>query len=172
MVRSLSFVYLFVILAVSYIGGALLYRELPATSVEKMLALLDARVVDGDRVGWIWPALIMALFILLAYVLSLFKKSRFLVILIGALKSVLFGLSSSYLLASGMKMIEYTIWWFPFQFVTCFLFLVACAILSPPFFTQTLGKKKRNTKSLPIILILIGLVTTLEIVIYYVILDK
>ena len=62
MVRSLSFIHLFVILAVGYIGGALLFRELPATSVEKMLTIFDARVVDGHEVEFIWPALMMVLF--------------------------------------------------------------------------------------------------------------
>ena len=171
MVRSLSFVHLFVILAVGYIGGALLFRKLPATSVEKLLAILDARVIDGPAVGWIWPAIMMVSFIVLAYVLSLLKQSRFIVIFIGALKSVLFGLSSGYLLASGMKLIEYAIWWFPFQFITCFLFLVYCAVLSPPFFMRMTGKRKKNTKNLAVLVVIIGIVTTLEIVIYYVLLN-
>jgi len=171
MIRSLSFVHLFVILAVGYIGGALLFRELPATSVETLLALLDARVVDGHKVAWMWPVLMMALFVIVAYALSRFKKVRFIVIFIGALKTVLFGLSSSYLLATGMKMTEYTIWWFPFQFVTCFLFLVYCAVLTPPFFMKTVGKKRRNTRALAVLVILIGIVIALEIVLYYVILN-
>ena len=36
MVRSLSFIHLFVILAVGYIGGALLFREMPAAFYGKI----------------------------------------------------------------------------------------------------------------------------------------
>ena len=43
MIRSLSFTYLFVILAVGYLGGALLFREMPLASVEKMLIIFDAQ---------------------------------------------------------------------------------------------------------------------------------
>jgi len=168
MIRSLSFIHLFIILAVGYIGGTLLYRELPAESVEALLGLLDARVVEGREVFWIWPVLVSVLFFLLALVLSRFKRIRFMVIFIGALKSVLFGLSSSYLLASGMKILVYSVWWFPFQFVICFLFLVFCAVLSPPFFMRTIGKKKRNVKAAPFLLILTAIVTALELVIFYV----
>ena len=49
MARSLSFVYLFVILAISYIGGALLFREWPVTSLEQVIGLYDQRVVKGSE---------------------------------------------------------------------------------------------------------------------------
>lgn len=170
MIRSLSFIHLFVILAVGYIGGALLFRELQAHSVEKMLAIMDARVVDGHDVLWIWPALMMIGYFALVLVLSKFKQTRFLIIFVGALKSVIFGLSSSYLLATGLKMVEYTVWWFPFQFITCFLFLVFCVILAPPFFLKTIGKRKQNPKVLPVLLGLIAVLTTIEMTIFYVLL--
>ena len=53
MVRSLSFIHLFVILAIGYIGGALLFREMPATAIEKLIAFYDARVVLGHEAGYI-----------------------------------------------------------------------------------------------------------------------
>ena len=45
MVRSLSFIHLFVILAIGFIGGALLFREMPATAIERVVTFYDARVV-------------------------------------------------------------------------------------------------------------------------------
>lgn len=167
MIRSLSFTYLFVILAVGYLGGTLLFRELPESSTEKMLAIFDARVVAGHEAKFIWPALATISFFVLAYVLSKFKYSRFSVIFIGAVKAVVFGLSSGYLLAAGMKIINYSIWWFPFQMLICFIFLMYCAILAPPFFLRTTGKKVRNNKALVILLILGAALTAIEFVVFY-----
>lgn len=171
MVRSLSFIYLFVILAIGYLGGTLLFRELPVVSVEKMLAIFDARVVNGHEVNFIWPAVMTSLFFIIVYLLSLIKKFRFPILLIGALKCVIFGLSSAYLLASGMKILEYAVWWFPFQFATGLLLLMFCAILSPPFFVRTIGRRKRNDKALFVIIILIIIVTTVEILIFNLLLN-
>ena len=172
MIRSLSFTYLFVILAVGYLGGALLLRELPVASVEKVLAIFDARIVDGHEVKFIWPALMTASFFLLAFVLSLFKKLRFTVIFVGALKCVVFGLSSGYLLATDMKILEYTVWWFPFQLVTCLLLLLFCATLTPPFFVRTIGQKKRNDRALTVLVGMAVVVTALEVIMFYFILNK
>ena len=167
MIRSLSFTYLFVILAVGYLGGTLLFRELPETSTEKMLTIFDARVVTGQEAKFIWPALVTISFFTLAFVLSKFKYSRFLVIFIGAVKAVIFGVSSGYLLATGVKIINYSIWWFPFQLFICFIFLMYCAILTPPFFLRTIGKKSRNDRAL-VALVIIGLVlTTIEFIVFY-----
>lgn len=167
MTRSLSFTYLFVILAVGYLGGALLFRELPVVSVEKMLAIFDARVVDGHDVLFIWPALMTATFFLAAFLLSNFKRIQFTVFFIGALKCVIFGLSSGYLLSTGMKIVAYTIWWFPFQLITCFLLLMFCAILTPPFFVRTVGRRKRNDKALIALAGITVIVTSLEILMFY-----
>lgn len=171
MIRSLSFTYLFVILAVGYLGGALLLRELPAVSVEKMLVIFDARIVDGREVNFMWPALMTASFFVVAYLLSMFRKVRFAIVFVGALKSVIFGLSSGYSLATGMKIIAYAIWWFPFQLITCFLLLTFCAILSPPFFIRTVGQKKRNDKALTVIAGMAVIVTVLEILVFNFILN-
>ena len=97
MVRSLSFIHLFVILAVGYIGGALLFREMPATAIERVITFYDARVVQGHDAGYIRPVGTAALFFVVVFVLSSFRKTRFTVLFFGAVKCVLFGLSSSYL---------------------------------------------------------------------------
>ena len=167
MIRSLSVTYLFIILAVGYLGGTLLFRELPKASTEKMLAIFDARVVDGHDANLLWPALATFSFFVIAYALSNFKYSRFSVIFIGAVKCVVFGLSSAYLLAAGMKIIEYSIWWFPFQLIICFVYLMFCAILTPPFFLRTTGKKLRNNKALVILAIGGAVLTAVEFTVFY-----
>src|SRR6185312_8011574 len=103
MVRSISFIHLFVILAVGYIGGALLFREMPATAIEKVITFYDARVVQGNTVGYSRPVGTTALFFVVAFVLASFRKAQFTVLFFGAVKCVLFGLSSSYLIGSGAK---------------------------------------------------------------------
>ncbi|MCZ2259512.1 hypothetical protein [Sporosarcina sp. G11-34] len=171
MVRSLSFIHLFVILAVGYIGGALLFREMPAASMEKFITIFDARIIYGHEVGIIRPVVMTALFFVVAYLFSLVKQLKFAVLFFGAFKAVLFGLSSAYLLGSGMKILDYSVWWFPFQFVTCLLFLAYCALLSPPFFLGKINRQKRNEKALTVLVIVTVVVTSLEIGIFYFLLN-
>ncbi|MEK5070850.1 hypothetical protein [Sporosarcina sp. FSL K6-1508] len=171
MVRSLSFIHLFVILAIGYIGGALLFREMPATSVERIVTFYDARVVLGHDAGYIRPVGTAVLFFVLAYALAMYRRTQFAVLFFGAVKCVLFGLSSSYLLASGTKMMAYSIWWFPFQFLICFLFLVYCAVLSPPYFMRTTLGKRSNTRALPAIIGMATAVLAIEIIVFQFILN-
>ncbi|MFJ7933398.1 hypothetical protein [Sporosarcina sp. NPDC096371] len=166
MVRSLSFIHLFIILAVGYIGGALLFREMSATAIERVITFYDARVVQGHEAGFIRPVGTAALFFIVAFTLATFRKTRFLVLFFGAVKCVLFGLSSSYLLGSGAKMMAYSVWWFPFQFIICFLFLMYCAILCPPYFMNTTLGKKRNTRALPTVIALSVAVLAIEIIVF------
>ncbi|MFS0576692.1 hypothetical protein AB1K83_13720 [Sporosarcina sp. 179-K 3D1 HS] len=167
MVRSLSFIHLFIILAVGYIGGALLFREIPSEAVERWIAFYDARVVEGREAGVIRPIGALVSFYIVAYVFARIRQTRPLVLFTGALKSVFFGLASSYLLGSGMKMLDYTVWWFPFQFASCFLFLLYCAVLRPPYFMQSTIGKRRNPRALPILLFLSACVLLGEMAIYY-----
>jgi hypothetical protein len=166
LVRSLSFIHLFVILAIGFIGGALLFREMPTTAVERVVTFYDARVVLGHDAGYIKPVGMAALFFIIAFILAMFRKTRFTVLLFGAVKCVLFGLSSSYLLASGTKIMAYSICWFPFQFLICFLFLVYCAILSPPYFMRSTMGKGPNTRALPMIVGMSIAILAIEIIVF------
>ena len=166
MIRSLSFTYLFIILTVGYLGGTLLFREMPLASVENLLGLFDGRIVDGHATSFIKPFLMTQLFFLIAFGLSFVKKLRFIITFIGAIKCVLFGLATGYLLSSGMKIIEYGLWWFPSQLAICFLLLLFCAILKPPFFIKTVGHKSRNDRALLFLLGLVMLITVAEFLIY------
>ncbi len=144
---------------------------MPLVSVEKMLVLFDARVVEGHGANFLRPLLMNAVFFLIAFGLSFVKKLRFMITFIGALKCVFFGLSTGYLLSTGMKIVEYSVWWFPFQLAICFVLLLFCAILKPPFFVRTVGHKKRNDKAL---LFLVGLaifIIAIEFLIFYFILQ-
>ncbi len=166
MVRSLSFIHLFIILAVGFIGGALLFREMPTSVIERVILFYDGRVVQGHDVGYSRPIGTTAFFFVFVFVLSAFEKTRFMVLFLGAVKCVLFGLSSSYLISSGAKMVAYSIWWFPFQFIGCFLFLVYCAVLHPPFFTRPTIGKSRNLRPLPLLIGLSVAVLASEIIIF------
>lgn len=171
MVRSLSFIHLFAILAVGYIGGALLSREISVASMEKFIVFYDARVVRGPESGFLRPIATSVLFFVGAYVLSMFPKMRFTILFVGAVKSVLFGMSSSFLLSSGMKMIDYTVWWFPFQLLTCYLFLLYCAVLSPPYFMRTTVGKKRNPRAIPVLIGLSAVLLAVEMLVFFLLLN-
>lgn len=167
MTRSLSFPYLFIILAVSFLGGTLLFRELSEASVAKILFYSDARVVNGHEANLFLPAVIVLLFFGFALLFARFTYSRFFVVVVGAIKCVLFGISSAYLLAKGLKVYEYAFWWFPFQFILCFLLLLFTFVLTPPFFLKTTGKKERNNRTLLMLLILAILIVVVENLLFY-----
>lgn len=167
MARSLSFIYLFVILAISYIGGALLFREWPIASLEPIVGLYDQRVVKGAGASWWSPIVVTASFITLAMILSKYKRVRFMTMFIGALKCVLFGLSSTYFLSTGMKLVVYTVWWFPFQFVGCFLLLILCSVVHPPFFIAPAHKKNRPLSTVPLLIGLLLIIQLLELTIFH-----
>lgn len=166
MTRSLLFTYLFIVLAVGYFGGTLLFRELSETSVAKVLLFFDARVVKGHEANLFLPAVIVICFFGLIILLARFTYSRFLVLLVGAVKCVIFGVSSAYLLAKGLKVYEYAVWWFPFQLLLCFILLVFSAHLVPPFFMKTTGKKERNPRALMTLLMVTIAILVIENIIF------
>ncbi|WP_153732172.1 hypothetical protein [Sporosarcina obsidiansis] len=167
MARSLSFIYLFVILAISYIGGALLFREWPLTSLEQVVGLYDQRVVKGSE-AFIWsPFLVTFVFITIVIILAKYKRVRFIIMMIGAVKCVLFGLSSTYFLSTGMKMILYSVWWFPFQLIGCLLFLILCTVLNPPFFAAPALRKDRPLSAVPLLIGLLLVIQLIELSIFH-----
>ncbi|AXH98819.1 hypothetical protein DV702_03210 [Sporosarcina sp. PTS2304] len=167
MARSLSFIYLFVILAISYIGGALLFREWPIASFEPFVGLFDQRVVKGSDAS-IWsPLIVTSSFIALVMILSKYKRVRFIIMFVGATKCVVFGLSSTYFLSTGMKLVMYAVWWFPFQFLGCLVFLILCTVLNPPFFTAPAHKKDRPLSAVPLLIGLLLIIQLLELTIFH-----
>lgn len=167
MTRSLTFPYLFIVLAVSYIGGTLLFRELAEESIAKILVIFDSRVVHGHEANWFFPAVVTLLFLVLIFFCSRFTYSRFFVLFFAAIKCVLFGVSSAYLLAQGLKVYEYAIWWFPFQLLICFSVLLFASIVVPPFFMKTTGKVVRNDRALVSLLIFIVFLVIVENLLFF-----
>ena len=157
MVRSLSFIQLFVILTVGYIGGVLLYRGIPEADFTTFVRMYDSRADSGETVSLVMQVISVLSFYVFAIILSLSKKSKMFVMLVGALKSALFGLSSAHILAGGVKMLAYAGWWFPFQLTASFLVLLCCWTLSPPFFAKT-SVKRTNHLRLPIVIAGVGIV--------------
>ncbi|MDN4607330.1 hypothetical protein [Sporosarcina highlanderae] len=166
MVRSLSFIHLFIVLAVGYIGGALLFREIPVVASENWIGFFDSRVISSSEGSFIRPLLTLIIFFIVAFLLSMNSKTRHAILFVGAVKCVLFGLSSSYLLSSGMKLWAYTIWWFPFQLVTCYLYLLYCVVLSPSFFHR-ISRNRRNLQAIPILAGLCVLIFLIEMTIFH-----
>lgn len=167
MARSLSFVYLFVILAISYIGGALLFREWPVASLAQIVGLYDPRIVKGSEAALWSPVAVTLCFVLAALVISKYKRVRFITMFLGAVKCALFGLSSTYLLSTGLKLVSYTIWWFPFQLIGCLVFLILCTVLHPPFFSAPANRKDRPLAAVPALVGLLLVTHLLELTIFY-----
>ncbi|ARD49408.1 hypothetical protein SporoP37_15215 [Sporosarcina sp. P37] len=167
MARSLSFIYLFVILAISYIGGALLFREWPVTSLEQIVGLYDQRVVMGAEAALWSPVAVTLSFVVLAIILSKYKRVRFMTMFLGAVKCTLFGLSSTYLLSTGLKLLTYTVWWFPFQLISCLLFLILCTVLNPPFFVAPAVRKDRPLTAVPLLIGLLLITQLLELSVFH-----
>ncbi|WP_170232737.1 hypothetical protein [Sporosarcina luteola] len=166
MVRSLSFIHLFIVLTVGYIGGALLFREIPVAASEKWIGFFDPRVISASEGLFLKPILALILFFVIAFLLSMNSKTRHAILLVGAIKCVLFGLSSSFLLSSGMKLWAYTIWWFPFQFLICLLFLVYCVVLSPPYFNK-ISRKGRNLQAVPVLAAICAVAFLIEMTVFH-----
>lgn len=166
MVRSLSFIHLFVILSIGYIGGALLFREIPLEASEKWILFFDPRIVSSGEGSLLKPILTTILFFLTAFGLSFNNKTRHAILLIGAVKCVIFGLSSSYLLASGMALLVYTVWWFPFQLLGCLLFLVYCTVLSPPYFNG-ISRRQQNLRAVPVLLAAYAIILLIEMTLFH-----
>ncbi|WP_432355069.1 hypothetical protein [Sporosarcina sp. A2] len=146
MVRSLSMLHLFVVLAVGYIGGVLLYRVIPGADFPMIVRFYDGRAATNDSTSLIIELTTVVSFFVLAAVLAMFKKTRYLVMLVGAFKSVLFGLASAHILALEVNMLVYAGWWFPFHLVATFLVLLFCWTISPPFFTRRPSKRQMHFK--------------------------
>ncbi|REB09854.1 hypothetical protein DVB69_03320 [Sporosarcina sp. BI001-red] len=157
MVRSLSFLQLFVILAVGYIGGVLLYRGIPDADFSFIVQIYDSQAAQNSSSSLLIQLATVLSFYVVAMVLSFSKRTRWFVMLVGALKAVLFGLASAHILASGVNMLSYTGWWFPFKLLGTFLVLLYCWTLSPPFFTRKSVKRTSNNK-LPLMIAGVGLV--------------
>lgn len=168
MTRSLTFPYLFIMLAVSYIGGTLLFREMSEGAVEKVFAILDPRIVKGHEASWFMPVIMTFLFFALVIGCARFTYSRLFTLFIAAIKCVLFGVSSAYLLAKGLKMYEYAIWWFPFQLLICFSLLLFASIMTPPFFMKTIGKVERNEKALVALLVFSVILIVIENLVFFI----
>lgn len=172
MVRSISIFHLLIIFIIGFVGGALLYRELPLDSIETLLNLYDERLLLSSTFMWYKPIGITLAFIVIAFVLSLSNKTRFIIILLAAIRVVLFGLSSSYLVGLEKQLMTYSIWWYPFQLATCVTYLVYCALLSPPFFVRPQLRNTNYRKSLPMIMIVMIVIQFVELAIYTFIIHK
>lgn len=166
MTRSLILPYLFVILAISYLGGAILARTLDENMIIKMLKLIDERLLLGQEVAFWVPLILPVVLMIVILLLNQWQNAKGFILIVAALKGVFFGIGSSFLLTKKLQLVAYTIWWFPFQLVLSLLFLIFAVKLAPPFFMKRTGKLDKNNRPLILILILILLLTIIESNIY------
>lgn len=147
MTRSLVMPYICIMLAVGYIGGTFLYRFIDDSAIEKILLVFDARIVQADA-HIVFPLLSLIISFMLVVFFARFRYTRHLVYFWSAVRAVLFGIGASYLLANGLSMFHYAIWWFPFQLLITFIYFSFTVLLVPPFFLRTIGKRRLNYEGL------------------------
>lgn len=166
MTRSLIIPYIFVILAISYVGGTFLYRFIDDQAIETVLRLFDARLVQAD-VNIVFPLLSIVLSFALIVLFARFRYTKRLVYCWAALRAVLVGIGASYLLENGLSMLQYAIWWFPFQLFITFFYFLFTVLLAPPFFMRTIGNKPLNYEALLTIFGLVMLLFWIEHTIFH-----
>lgn len=166
MTRSLIIPYICVILAVSYVGGTFLYRFIDDDAIETILRLFDARLVQKD-VNIVFPLLSTILFFALIILFARFRHTKRFVYCWAALHAVFVGIGASYLLATGLSMVHYAIWWFPFQLLMTFFYFLFTVLLAPPFFMRTIGNKRLNYEGLLTIFGIVMLLFWIEHTIFH-----
>lgn len=166
LVRSLPIIYLFAVLTVSYMGGAILFTMISTEEASKLVNWYDIRLASTSNRSFLQIALPTLVLYLVAMMGAISNKTVRIVPLFAALKCVLFGFASSYLLNTDRGIVEYALWWFPFQLVAAILFLFFCLLLSPPFFVKLTNRKERNKRGLIMIGMLSVLVFGMDVIVY------
>lgn len=147
-------------------GGVILFTVFSTEEVSKLINLYDRRLANpsvSSVVQMIVPTLV---FYIVALFLAMSRKTVKFVPLLAALKCVLFGFASSYLLSTDRGMMEYALWWFPSQLLASILFLLFCLLLSPPSFVLTTNRKGRNSRGLLFIATLSLVVFAIDVILY------
>ncbi len=160
--RSFPLLYLLGYLVLGYLGGLWLYSKMPFQQVEKVINWLDPRILtDHVPSGFdsILPQLVtILLFLLFATHLIL----KYMILLIGTMRAVFWGICSGYLIAQETEFWAYALWWFPFQLIYCSLLLLIGFLLVPPPSVKQL-KKTRDFKVIGTLSLIYILLTGLEL---------
>lgn len=160
--RSFPLFYLLGLLVIGYLGGLWLYSKMPFDQVERVIHWVDPRILSDhvpNGFDSILPQLVtILLFLLFATHLIL----KYLILLIGTMRAVFWGICSGYLIAQDTEFWAYALWWFPFQLIYCSLLLVIGFLLVPPPSSPQL-KKSRSFKGIGILSLIYLVLTGLEL---------
>ena len=105
---------------------------MPNEQVNAMIKWMDPRILDEavpSKLSSILPQLI-SIFLLILFATHLIL--RHIILLIGTMRAVFWGISSGYLIAQETEFWSYALWWFPFQLFYCSLLLLIGYLLVPP----------------------------------------
>lgn len=160
--RSFPLLFLLGLLVIGYLGGLWLYSKMPYDQVEKVINWLDPRLLNDyvpNGFDSILPQLVtILLFLLFATHLIL----KYMILLIGTMRAVFWGISSGYLIAQETEFWAYALWWFPFQLIYCSLLLLIGFLLVPPPSSQN-PAKNRSFKAIGVLSLVYIVLTGLEL---------
>lgn len=128
MFRSILIIQFAVILAISFISGVVCFQLFPLDKAMQLIGYIDPRVLDVQDIsilGTIAPLVVWALLVLF---FATHPYLHVLARLVVAVKATFFGFSSVFLLTQQESLLIYSVWWFPFQLVYCFLLFLLCSV--------------------------------------------
>ncbi len=160
--RSFPIFYLLGLLVIGYLGGLWLYSKMQFNQVEKVINWLDPRILNEhipSGFDSILPQLI-TIFLFLLFATHLILKH--VILLIGTMRAVFWGICSGFLIAQETEFWSYALWWFPFQLLYCSLLLLIGFLLVPPPSYQELSKN-RSFKGIGLLSIIYIVITGLEL---------
>lgn len=163
MIRSVLFLQYAIILAISFVSGVICFQFFPLDKSMQLIGYIDPRILeltDMSKMGTILPIVAwMVLVLFFATHPYLHVLAKFVV----AVKITFFGFSSVFLLTQQESLLVYSVWWFPFQLIYCFLLFVLCSVYS----AKKVGPKKKyvfSQKLFVTILITLSVICAGEIV--------
>ncbi|MFP3917971.1 hypothetical protein U5N28_09185 [Lysinibacillus telephonicus] len=140
MFRSVLFIQYAVILAISFVSGVVCFQIFSLDKSMKLIEYIDPRVLDLTDIS-IWNTILpLAAWVVLVLFFATHPFLHVLAKFIVAVKITFFGFSSVFLLTQQESLITYSVWWFPFQLIYCFLLFILCSVNS----TKKIGTTRKN----------------------------
>ncbi|RUL55099.1 MULTISPECIES: hypothetical protein [Lysinibacillus] len=128
MFRSILIIQFAVILAISFISGVVCFQLFPLDKAMQLIGYIDPRVLDVQDISILGTIAPLVIWVLLVLFFATHPYLHVLARLVVAVKATFFGFSSVFLLTQQESLLIYSVWWFPFQLVYCFLLFLLCSV--------------------------------------------
>ncbi|MDN4493923.1 hypothetical protein [Ureibacillus aquaedulcis] len=130
MFRSILFIQYAIILAISFVSGVICFQVFPLDKSMKLISYIDPRVLDVTDISVWGTVLPLIAWMVLVLFFATHPYLHVLAKLVVGVKITFFGFSSVFLLTQQESLLIYSVWWFPFQLIYCFLLFMLCSVYS------------------------------------------